>query len=328
MKEKKIEEIFVQDYSKKEKLSKIILGIIGNLPSSTWGLLVLVVVASIISPHFLTEKNMFNVLRQSSVLGIVSIGMTLVIINGGIDLSVGSVLALTGIIAGSMHESGLFMVILVMLLIGIAVGFLNGYFIAVHKIEPFIVTLSALVAYRGLALLKTGGQYISGVKTFEWVGNGYVGPVPIPVIIMVVLYIVFYFIFNKTVFGREFYAVGGNEEAARLSGVNVIKNKILTYVICSVLVGFATIINISRLSIAEPLGGNLLELDAIAAVLVGGTSFAGGVGTIEGTFVGVLIFSILGNILNLLAVSGYSQMIIKGMIILGAVLLSRYRNKL
>lgn len=289
-------------------------------------LLILVAVASLLSEHFLTVDNIFNILRQVSVLGVVSIGMTFVILNKGIDLSVGSVLALAGVMAGKFHEQGFLVSLLIVLAIGAACGAINGLFITKAGMQPFIATLVMFIVARGAAMWVTEGKYIADVKTWDWIGSGSLGPVPIPTILMFSLFALFTFVLNRTVWGRQVVAVGGNEEAARLSGINVDRNKISVYVLTGLLVGVAALVNVARIWSADPQAGNLLELDAISAVLIGGTTFDGGSGSLGGTFVGILVLQIMSNILNLLGISVYPQMIAKGLIIAAAVLISQFRR--
>ncbi|OUM87685.1 MAG: hypothetical protein BAA01_09805 [Bacillus thermozeamaize] len=289
-------------------------------------LALLVIIASILSEHFLTLNNIFNIFRQVAVLGIVSIGMTLVILNRGIDLSVGSVLALCGVLAGLVHEQGFWISLLVVLLAGGLCGAINGCFVTQFNMQPFIATLVMFIAARGVALWITDGRYISDVTTWAWLSGGNVGPIPIPMIIMIALFLLFGFLLNRTVWGRQIYAVGGNAEAARLSGINVRRNQLSVYIVAGLLVGFASMINDARVWSADPQAGHLLELDAISAVLIGGTTFDGGRGTLLGTFIGVLILQIMSNIMNLLGVSIYPQMVIKGVIIATAVIVSQFRS--
>ena len=250
-------------------------------------LALLVVVVSILSPSFLTTKNIFNVLRQTSVNAIIAAGMTFVILTGGIDLSVGSILAISGAVCASMLVSGTNMIIaiIVALAIGAVVGFLNGFIISKGKLQPFIATLATMTVFRGLTLVFTDGKPITHT-----------------------------------------YALGSNEDAAKLSGLNTDKIKIAVYTISGILAAVAGIIITSRLYSAQPTAGNSYELDAIAAVVLGGTSLTGGKGKISKTIVGALIMGVLSNALNLLDVSSYYQMMVKGVVILIAVLLDR-KNK-
>ena len=284
-------------------------------------LALLVVVVSILSPSFLTTKNIFNVLRQTSVNAIIAAGMTFVILTGGIDLSVGSILAISGAVCAS----------IVALAIGAVVGFLNGFIISKGKLQPFIATLATMTVFRGLTLVFTDGKPItlgSGdlAVAFGKIGGGSIFGIPTPAIIMIVVFLVCGYVLNNTTMGRHTYALGSNEDAAKLSGLNTDKIKIAVYTISGILAAVAGIIITSRLFSAQPTAGNSYELDAIAAVVLGGTSLTGGKGKISKTIVGALIMGVLSNALNLLDVSSYYQMMVKGVVILIAVLLDR-KNK-
>ena len=296
-------------------------------------LALLVVVVSILSPSFLTTKNIFNVLRQTSVNAIIAAGMTFVILTGGIDLSVGSILDISGAVCASMLVSGTNMIIaiIVALAIGAVVGFLNGFIISKGKLQPFIATLATMTVFRGLTLVFTDGKPItlgSGdlAVAFGKIGGGSIFGIPTPAIIMIVVFLVCGYVLNNTTMGRHTYALGSNEDAAKLSGLNTDKIKIAVYTISGILAAVAGIIITSRLYSAQPTAGNSYELDAIAAVVLGGTSLTGGKGKISKTIVGALIMGVLSNALNLLDVSSYYQMMVKGVVILIAVLLDR-KNK-
>jgi len=282
-------------------------------------LIVLIIISAILSPSFLNSKNLLNILKQNTMLGIVVIGMTIVILAGCIDLSVGTTLAICGLVAGYLYELPFVLMLLIVLACGAVIGVINGYLVAKRKLEPFIVTLSMQIAIRGLCLFVTKGGYLSKINTFTWVGNGYLGPIPIPAIILVVMFIIFHIIMTKTVFGRSVYALGGNENAAKLSGIKTDRTKILVYILCGMLCALASVVNVARLSTAEPLAGEGLEADVIAAALVGGNSLAGGRGSISGAFIGLLVFAILSNIFNLIGLKSAEQQIIKGVIIIFAV---------
>lgn len=293
-------------------------------------LALLVVVVSILSPSFLTTKNIFNVLRQTAVNAIIAAGMTFVILTGGIDLSVGSILAISSAVCASMLVSGtnIIVAVIIALVIGAVVGFLNGFVISKGKLQPFIATLATMTILRGLTLVFTDGKPItlgSGdlAVTFGKIGGGTILKVPIPVIIMIVVFLVCSYVLNNTTIGRHIYALGSNEDAAKLSGLNTDKIKIAVYTISGILAAVAGIILTSRLYSAQPTAGDGYELDAIAAVVLGGTSLTGGKGKISKTIVGALIIGVLSNALNLLDVSSYYQMMVKGVVILIAVLLDR-----
>lgn len=289
-------------------------------------LIILIIISSALSPSFLNAKNLLNILKQNAMLGLVVIGMTIVILAGAIDLSVGTTVAFCGLIAGYMKDLPFLVIFIAALLAGGVLGLINGYLIAKKHLEPFIVTLSMQITIRGLNLFITKGGYISQVNTFGWAGNGKIGMVPMPAIIMVVMFIILHLVMTKTVFGRNVYALGGNETAAKLSGIKTDRTKILVFVICGMLCAVAAIINVSRLSTAEPLAAEGLEADAIAAALVGGNSLLGGRGSIMGAFIGVLVFAVLSNIFNLIGLKSAEQQIIKGVIIVAAVLLSQRRK--
>lgn len=294
------------------------------------GLIIFSVVISILSPRFLTTANLLNVFRQTSINAIIAAGMTFVILTAGIDLSVGSTLAFSSAIAAGMLASGfnIILAILAAILIGGLAGIFNGIVITKGKVQPFIATLSTMILLRGATLVYTSGRPIAvtgeGISPiFRWIGTGNILSIPVPIIIMLLAYIICFYILNQTKFGRYIYAVGGNEEASRLSGINTDKVKILAYGISGMLSAIAGIIVMSRLSSAQPTAGDGYELDAIAAVVLGGTSLVGGQGTIIGTVIGALIIGILNNALNLMDVQSYYQMIAKALVILLAVLLDK-----
>ncbi|PGT83857.1 MULTISPECIES: ABC transporter permease subunit [Bacillaceae] len=292
------------------------------------GLLIITIILSIVSPNFMTVDNILNVLRQVSINALIAFGMTFVILTGGIDLSVGSILALASAVTASMLASGMdpILAILVGLLAGAIMGAINGFIITKGKVAPFIATLATMTVFRGLTLVYTDGRPITGLSSselFVLMGKGYVGWVPVPVIWMLITYAILYFILKKTTFGRRVYAIGGNEEAAILSGIRTDRVKIWIYSITGLLSALAGIILSSRLNSAQPTAGASYELDAIAAVVLGGTSLSGGRGWIFGTLVGALIIGVLNNGLNIMNVSSFYQQVVKGGVILLAVLLDR-----
>ncbi|EGS7960664.1 ribose ABC transporter permease [Vibrio cholerae] len=296
-------------------------------------LLFLVVVVSFLNPNFFTVDNILNILRQTSVNAIIAVGMTLVILTAGIDLSVGSVLALCGAFAASLiaMEVPVLVAVPTALLAGAALGAISGIIIAKGKVQAFIATLVTMTLLRGATMVYTDGRPISTgftdtADTFAWFGTGYALGIPVPVWLMVVVFAGAWYLLNHTRFGRYVYAVGGNESATRLSGINVDRVKIGVYAICGLLAALAGIIVTSRLSSAQPTAGMGYELDAIAAVVLGGTSLMGGKGRIMGTLIGALIIGFLNNALNLLDVSSYYQMIAKAVVILLAVLVDN-KNK-
>ncbi|MFM2479928.1 ribose ABC transporter permease [Celerinatantimonas sp. YJH-8] len=296
-------------------------------------LLLLVVVVSFLNPNFFTVENLLNILRQTSVNAIIAVGMTLVILTAGIDLSVGSVLALSGAFAATMIalEIPVMIAVPVALLAGALLGAVSGVIIAKGKVQAFIATLVTMTLLRGVTMVYTDGRPISvgftdTADAFAWFGTGYVFGIPVPVWLMVVVFAGAWYLLTQTRFGRYVYALGGNESATRLSGINVDRVKIGVYAICGLLSALAGIIVTSRLSSAQPTAGMGYELDAIAAVVLGGTSLMGGKGKIMGTLIGALIIGFLNNALNLLDVSSYYQMIAKAIVILAAVLVDN-KNK-
>lgn len=295
------------------------------------GLLVLIIISAILSPVFLTSENVFNTLRQASAIGIVAIGSTLVILNGGIDLSVGSVLTLaacmtTGLMAGKNGVT--FPVIIAVMLVGLLFGFINGIIITKRRVEPFIITLGMSTVIQGIVLLVTKGSPVGQIApNLKFLGSGYLWVVPVPVIVFVIFFIITTIMLHRTVFGRYIYSVGGNAEAARLSGIKTDRNKIYVYMITSMSAAIAGIVLAARVSVGDPYMGRGYELDAIAAAVIGGTSMAGGVGGLGGTIAGVLIITIMNNMLNLLNVSPFVQQIVKGLIIIAAVVFQRKATK-
>lgn len=280
---------------------------------------------------FLTPKNMFNILRQNASNLFLATGMTMVIILGGIDLSVGSVIALSGVVAaGCVVNLGLPEAVgfIAAVAVGAAVGLFNGFIICKTDIPPFIVTLASMNITKGIALVLTGGAPIRCMTdAFKFPGAGYVGPVPTPVILMVVIFIIAALMINKTQLGRHIYAVGGNVQAAKFSGISVQKVKFIVYAYTGVMAGIAGVVIASRLYSGQPTAGDGAEMDAIASVVVGGTSMSGGSGRIGGTLIGVLIIGVLNNGLNLMGVDSNFQYIVKGLVILLAVYVDFLRNK-
>ena len=297
------------------------------------GLIVFSVIVAFINSRFMTTSNILNILRQTSINAVIATGMTFVILTGGIDLSVGSILGFSGAVAAMMLASGVDSIIAipVALIVGLVVGALNGVLVSKGKLQPFIVTLATMTMLRGATLVFTDGKPIgtgfeANSKLFAWFGNGYVLGIPVPIIVIIVTFLVALFVLTQTKIGRYVYALGGNEEATKLSGISTDKVKIFVYAISGMMAALAGIIITSRLSSAQPTAGSGYELDAIAAVVLGGTSLAGGTGTIVGTMIGALIIGVLNNALNLMDVSSYFQMLAKGSVILLAVLLDR-KNK-
>ncbi|MBN8858787.1 MAG: ribose ABC transporter permease [Sphingobacteriales bacterium] len=294
-------------------------------------LLVICIILSVATPYFFTVQNLVIVLRQVSVNGILAIGVTFVIIAGGIDLSLGSVVALTGVAAASFAHPGAYPLIvplLMGLLTGVLAGVINGLTITLGKVAPFIVTLGMMTMTRGLALVWSDGRPVTNLSpAFNFIGGGDLLYIPVPILLFVLVIIVAYILLNYTTAGRYIYAVGGNEQAARASGIRVNAVKMFAYIICSGLAALAGIVLAARITTGQPNAGVAYELDAIAAVVIGGTSLLGGRGTVTGTVIGVLIIGVINNGLDLLNVSSYYQQIIKGVIIIGAVLIDRKNGK-
>ncbi|WP_236707960.1 ABC transporter permease [Brevibacillus choshinensis] len=290
------------------------------------GLALIVIVLSIINSDFLTISNIFNVLRQISINALIAFGMTFVILTGGIDLSVGSMLALASAITAGLMASGMdtWLAVLIGLLAGVVMGAINGVIVAKGKVAPFIGTLATMTVFRGLTLVYTEGRPITGLNPdFAMLGKGFFLDIPMPVIWMLISFAILYFILRHTTFGRHVYALGSNEEATKLSGISTGKVKVLVYSISGLFAALSGIILTSRLNSAQPTAGTSYELDAIAAVVLGGTSLSGGRGWIVGTLIGAMIIGVLDNGLNLLNVSSFYQSVVKGAVILIAVLLDR-----
>ena len=291
-------------------------------------LLLLVIGASFLSPRFLTVPNLLNVLRQVSIVGILSTGMTFVILTRGIDLSVGSILGISVVLfAGSMDSRGMAFAIPLGLGAATLAGLVNGIGIAYAGLPAFIMTLGMLSFVRGLAFIDTGGTPIPILsEDFYALGNGYLLGIPIPALIFVAGLLVSGFVLGLTPFGRSVYAIGSNEEAARLSGVPVRLYKTIVYMISGLMSGVAGLVYASQLSIGTPIAGQGYELDAIAAVVVGGTSLFGGKGSVAGSFLGTLIIGVLANILNLTGVDPFVQQLFKGALIIVAVFIMSRRT--
>ncbi len=297
-------------------------------------LVVFCVVIALLNPRFLTVSNLLNILRQTSINSVIAVGMTFVILTGGIDLSVGSVLAIAGAVAASMIARGnnTYLTIIAALAIGAGIGAFNGFIISKGKLQPFIATLGIMTLARGYTLVFTDGKPIStgsaaNATVFGNVGAGYFLGIPLPIYIMILVFGVAYYILRHTRVGRYIYSLGCNEEATIYSGINTDRIKVLVYTISGFLAALAGIIITARLSSAQPQAGSGYELDAIAAVVLGGTSMAGGTGGIFGTIIGALIIGVLNNSLNLMDVSSYYQQLLKGIVILVAVLLDRKQKK-
>ncbi len=300
-------------------------------------LVIVVVALGVISPDFRTLNNFMKLLRQASVNGLIAFGMTAVILTGGIDLSVGSTLAVSSLVCAMLMKAGLdpILAMLAALVLGVVLGCVSGVLITKGRLQPFIATLITMTVYRGVTLILSGGKPVSsllasgdasvGGAIFSGFGKGMLWEIPVPVIVFAVFFGIFLFILSKTVTGRRIYATGSNEKAARLAGVNTDRTKLFVYAVSGFFAAVAGLVILSRLGSAQPTAGEGYELDAIAAVALGGTSMSGGRGTLYGTLIGVLIIAVLNNGLNILDVSSYYQDVVKGVVILLAVLSDRKR---
>ena len=308
----------------KETKKKVINQI--NIYRSVLILAVICVFASILSDSFLSVSNLFNVIKQITVAGIVGCGMTFVILTGGIDLSVGSVVGLAGAIAaGIMATTGnAVLAVLAALGIGILCGAANGFFVAQCEIPPFIATLGMMTLLRGCVLVYTKGAPISiKVDSYKFIGKGVVAGIPFPVILLLILYLLAHYLLTQTSFGRNVYAFGGNREAARLSGIRVKYTEWMVYIFNGLMSGIAAIVLTARLGSAQSTSGEGIEMDAIAAVILGGTSLSGGSGFVLPTVVGAMIMGIIDNILTLMNVNPHATNIVKGAVVLIAVLVDK-----
>ncbi|MDR3215757.1 MAG: ribose ABC transporter permease [Bacilli bacterium] len=294
--------------------------------------IILFITLSFLSKDFLTKDNLLLVLRQISINGLIAAGMTYVILTGGIDLSVGAILGFSSMSTVLILNSGIptILAIILGLLVGTCLGVLNGIFIAKAKLQPFIVTLATVSIIKGLTLVISHSMPVSVLSShldYLHIGQGFVLGIPIPVIILVLVFIIFWFILMYLPFGKKVYSIGGNEEVARLSGIKTDQTKIIIYGLIGLTSALAGIILSSRLGSASPMAGNGYELDAIAAVVIGGTTLSGGKGSIVATFIGVLIIGILSNGLNLLGIPSDYQNIVKGAVILFAVLIDQLKKE-
>ncbi|WP_105619742.1 ABC transporter permease [Vallitalea okinawensis] len=293
-------------------------------------LILMVIGMTIAKPVFIRSANLINIFRQVSVIGTLAFGVTLIIITGGIDLSSGSVVALVGVIAATWAAPGnnVILAVVMGLVIGAACGLFNGVVLSITGIPPFIVTLGMMTAARGAALLFTDGRPVSDISDgFLVLGSGNIGIIPVPVLIFLLMGLLTHIILRKSKFGKTIYALGGNEQAAKVCGINVKKVLIIVYTYAGIMSAVGGIILTARVSSGNPTAGLSYELDAIASAVIGGTSLNGGVGFISGTIIGALIIGVLNNGLTLIGVSPYWQQIIKAIIIVGAVILDSYRHK-
>ena len=280
---------------------------------------------------FLTVSNWTIIITQVSINALLAFGVTFVIITGGIDLSLGSIMAVTGVAAASLAHPDTYPVIVpiaIGLLAGVSMGALNGLVITKSKVPPFIVTLGMMTIGRGLALILSKGRPVSNLSdSFNFIGGGNVAGIPFPIIVLIVTFVVCSVVLKKTILGRYIYAVGGNEQAAKASGIRVNKVKMAVYTICGGLAALAGILLTSRITTGQPNAGVGFELDAIAAAIIGGTSTSGGTGTMTGTLIGALLIGVISNGLDLLNVTSYYQQVVMGAIIIGAVVLDSWNQK-
>ena len=293
-------------------------------------LIFLVVVISVISPDFRTVNNFLSLLRQSAINGLIAFGMTCIILTGGIDLSVGSVLALTSIICAHTIKIGLPapLYMLIALIFGIILGTISGLMVTKSRLQPFIATLITMTGYRGLTMILSGGRPISRLGDnllLNQIGKGSLLGIPIPVWILIIFFAIFLFVLKKTVLGRQIYATGSNSKAAELAGINTNNIKLIVYAVSGFMASLSGLILVSRLGSAQPTLGSGYELDAIAAVALGGTSMTGGRGKITGTLIGILIIAVLNNGLNIIGVSSYYQDVVEALVIFFAVISDRNR---
>jgi inositol transport system permease protein len=293
--------------------------------------IIICLILSFISPQFLTVSNWTIIITQASINAILAFGVTFVIITGGIDLSLGSMVAVTGVTAAMLAHPNTFPIALPIfagLLSGLLMGVFNGFIIIKSNIAPFIVTLGTMTIGRGLALILSKGRPVSNLSdSFNFIGGGNVLGIPFPIIVLILIFAICSITLKKTLLGRYIYAVGGNEQAARASGINVNQVKMAVYSISGLLAGLAGILLTSRITTGQPNAGASFELDAIAAAVIGGTSTSGGTGTMTGTLVGVLLIGVINNGLDLLNVTSYYQQVVMGIIIIGAVVLDSWNQK-
>ncbi|WP_104663524.1 ABC transporter permease [Ensifer adhaerens] len=301
--------------------------------------LLLAVILSVSNPYFLTPGNISNVLLQTSINGVLAIGMTFVILTRGIDLSVGSVVALAGMVSASFATTSatagvagapypFFLALAIGILVGVACGTLVGIIVSRFSVPAFVATLGMLSAARGMTLIYGGGKPVPALTPeFRWIGTGNILGIPMPVILLAIVFAASWWILTRTRFGRYVYAVGGNPHAAKTSGINVTRIRFLVYVISGALSGLAGMMLSARTGSALPQAGIAYELDAIAAVVIGGTSLSGGVGRVTGTLIGALIIGVMNNGLDLMGIQSYYQQVLKGALIVGAVMLDQKRNQ-
>ncbi|MCH7226343.1 ABC transporter permease [Haloferula sp. A504] len=310
---------------------------LSRIPSdwrSRFGLLIALVltvtILAILRPHFLSSANLLNVVRQISINGMLAVGVTFVLLTAGVDLSLGSVVALAGVVAAHFAHPGdypVFVPVAMGVLVGIGCGAVNGGVVTWGKVAPFIATLGMMTVARGLALVASGGRPVSNMSDEMKALAGDLWGIPVPAIMLAVVAVAAWWVLKYTRIGRHIYAVGGNENAAHAAGIHVGRVKMFAYTICGALTGLAGVMLAARITTGQPNAGVAYELDAIAAVVIGGTSLSGGIGTIGGTILGALLMGVIGNGLDLMNVSPYYQQIVKGAIIVGAVWLDRKHSK-
>lgn len=305
-----------------------------NIHRGRFGLIIALVIAvavlTVLRPHFLSSANLLNVIRQISINGILAVGVTFVLLTAGVDLSLGSVVALAGVLAAHFAHPGdypLIVPVFIGVLAGVFCGAINGTVVTLGRVAPFIATLGMMTVARGLALVASDGRPVSNMSPAMKALAGDIGVIPIPALILAVVALGAWWVLTFTRIGRHIYAVGGNEQAARAAGIHVGRVKMFAYTACGALTGLAGVVLAARITTGQPNAGVAYELDAIAAVVIGGTSLSGGIGTIGGTILGALLMGVIGNGLDLLNVSAYYQQIVKGLIIVGAVWLDRKHSK-
>ena len=292
-------------------------------------LILMIILFSLLSDAFLTPNNLFNILRQVAVVGTAAVGMTFVMLTGGIDLSVGSIIGVTGVVTASLMVAGVHPLIAVLLALvsGVVMGWLNAFVINVFRVPPLIVTLGMMISLRGVAYLVTGGMPVFGfTEAFTFWGQGYIWIIPVPVLIMAVVFFAGYMLLDKFTIGRYIYGVGGNEEASRLSGINVKKIKYFVYSVSGFLCAVAGVVLLSRTNSGQPKAGTGYEMDIITGVVLGGVSITGGEGKITGVIAGVLIMGILSNGMIITNVGDYIQRIVQGLVLIIAVAFDSYNQ--
>ncbi|WP_419724476.1 ABC transporter permease [Terrisporobacter petrolearius] len=294
------------------------------------GFVVLCIAISMATPAFLSKQNVLNLLRQSSIIGIISAGMTFVIISGNFDISVGAVAALSGVIVMRLATTGtnLFLAIIAAIVVCAIIGLVNGIMVAKINVPSLIATMAMVTIVRGILLMITGGYPITKtIPMLDSLGNGYFLGIPMPVIVFIIVVIVSYIVLTQTKFGRHVYSIGGNQDASKLNGINVDNQKIKVFIINAVLAAIAGLVLTGRLGTASPVAGDSYDMDAIASVVIGGTSVSGGSGSVLKTIIGVLLMSVINNSFNLLGIDIFFQYIFKGLIILVAVGFDSYSKK-